>query len=290
MRDGAGGLWPSVENRARPLLQAVDSALRHKRRHRLAGQPGRCRVRSERAARGEQAWPSTLDKRRPETPPPIDPPTPTAFLLEHPSLVEFGPVTIGNLPVQQPLRFDGPEQVPLSFTVSDNPDEVFAVEPACEWTEATGAPHGCTVFVTFTPRRETDYLGTVSVIAGDESEPRTVQLTGLGVPLFLRFPTEITFDNATIGDSPAVASLELFASDDVPVDFAVVDGVVDAFEPLTPCVWVVGPSGLFECSVDLQFTPLFDDEHSATLQIITNEPEAEPRLVRLVGRCFFRVD
>ena len=241
------------------------------------------------AGSGPSDTPTPIDTPEPPTEPP--PPTaaePTPLVVDFTSPIDFGEVTIGGTPGEEPLTVVTSAPATIVFVLADDPEGAFASEQACAAQETEPGLFECTIVVTFHPRREGDHRGSLELFDPGTQEPLTVDLVGVGVPLFLRHPLRVDLGPAFIGGEPATESLTVHAFEQVPLQFGIVDGASDAFAPEPSCQWQDAGQGLFECTIMVFFSPQEFGEQFATLGIFTAEPE--PRLVELVGTGDFQIE
>jgi len=207
-----------------------------------------------------------------------------------PALVDFGPVTPGELSDPRVLTIASSGNLPLSVTSIGDPDAPFqAAGGDCPLPPFELAPGtSCTVALRFVPTDAAPVTGEIAVGAGLEQQPGPIELWGnVTRPVADFDPDAVDFGEVPFGQ-PAVDRIVTLGNTgdfDLEVDALTLTGAAAAdFELVTGqdgCSGVAVAPG-DACGFTVRFDPAAAGVRRATLRLDSNEPEG-PRFIYLTG-------
>ncbi len=208
-----------------------------------------------------------------------------------PLILDFGSVEQGNTAtLSTTIQNLGERDLTVTgLTVTGTDLTLNPGAPAVPFTVPSGG--SVAVPVNYAPSDLGDDSGTLEVASDDPDEPNvTVSLSGTGIPPVLECDIHVTplvldFGSVAVGDTRLMyAIIDNLGDADCVVNDINLTGDPDfQLNPAAPPVpFTVTPTGLAQ-GIPIDYTPSDVNNHSATLQVVSNDPDEPTVNVSLVG-------
>lgn len=203
-------------------------------------------------------------------------------------IVTFSPTT----PVVFPDQFVGTRSAPQSVSLTNNgtaslsissitATKPYSVTSTCGKSIAPGAT--CKLNITFSPRTQGTFAGTVSIVDGASTRPQVIEVSGAGTVVTFS-PTSLTFGPQKLGTTSPPQHVKLTNMGKIPMT---VSGIAvhgdnwTGFDATDNC-----PSSLnagTSCTITVEYKPILGSGAQTANVYVTDSGGGSPQIVPLSG-------
>jgi hypothetical protein len=195
----------------------------------------------------------------------------------YPTLLNFGPVQVGNSSAAQEVTVTNIGNAPMKVS-SIVPGGDYSQTNNCGETISAGA--SCAISVTFTPTAAGARSGSLALNDNLKSSPQGIALSGAGAaPAASLSPASVTFGSESVGTTSAAQTVTLANTGNMPLEISSI-AVSGDFAQTNNCGAGLPVEG--SCTIQVTFTPTAGGARTGQLTVTDNAP-GSPQSAALAG-------